>query len=757
MEKRFPEPAAAMIAPAVNENDSQTPKYWFDQAVAAQFDYMPAYHTYLRALRPRTDAMHEFGRECAATKRYETEVPLFLFEVLKQIGILRREAGDETYRGPGVYDLIKETLTGTADSPARKNGEHHRPRRWVQSYHLRAAILAGQPKDVVALDQELGDQLDLSVFDYSQIRHKIYISRAYALTSNVGAQVRKAEDLIKTPELRAEPKNADDAWRLLNAVAEKCTQPRAKAFFSARIEELAWERKLHDGKTVLLKFEEGLPTWRPDGNAWKVIDPLTIEGDSGDKGGGLMLLSAARFSPPYVVEADVETLRSDKKSFLPGIMFGSQVADGQSLQRGRVVWANQHGVGAVIPGRAPRGLQGDYLKKVNRVTVFVWPREFIFYVNGKKHPGLEYAKGEGFLGLGSPRWIAASGKARVSNVSVRKLTGPPPDWFKKSPRVVEFYSDAILHHPELFDAYQQRGEAHFKLNQFAPALRDFLKHRELTGEPNRVEFGRVLAAQGFYEEAIRAFEAALRDKKRVHTAALALASLYAGAADPKVRSVPKALEMARRAESTARFLHAGIPVAFAMAHAEAGEWDKAAEHMNRAVKAFGANEETASLRDQFARKQPYRMEHHPGGSTLDLISKIFHPSDPPRGAPTVKTPVPASERGRGGTYDLKLPGVAAELYAECAKMYGAKLNAKTAKQVKAGQPMPAPGGKPPSWRVVAPDAKPNEPWGVLVFVGPTKDGSPPRPDWLDALKRKRLIYAGPNESGKFQKNFYRHA
>jgi ankyrin repeat protein len=71
-------------------NEGETVRTWFDRAVSAQMDYPEAYKEMVLALRPRWGGSHgqmlEFGRECLATKRFDTDVPLFYLYALRQIG-----------------------------------------------------------------------------------------------------------------------------------------------------------------------------------------------------------------------------------------------------------------------------------------------------------------------------------------------------------------------------------------------------------------------------------------------------------------------------------------------------------------------------------------------------------------------------------------------------------------------------------------------------------------------------------------------
>jgi hypothetical protein len=90
-------------------------RLWFDRAVKARFDYMPAYSAYLWALRQHWGGGNEeilaFGHACAATKRYDTGVPHFLFNVIDDIG--DGDDGRGTYSIPSVADDVIAVHKGT--------------------------------------------------------------------------------------------------------------------------------------------------------------------------------------------------------------------------------------------------------------------------------------------------------------------------------------------------------------------------------------------------------------------------------------------------------------------------------------------------------------------------------------------------------------------------------------------------------------------------------------------------------------------
>jgi len=60
-------------------------RFWFDEAVQAEFNYLPAYYDLAWALRPRwggsPEKMMAFGDECLQTERFDTDVPLMFHSI----------------------------------------------------------------------------------------------------------------------------------------------------------------------------------------------------------------------------------------------------------------------------------------------------------------------------------------------------------------------------------------------------------------------------------------------------------------------------------------------------------------------------------------------------------------------------------------------------------------------------------------------------------------------------------------------------
>lgn len=120
----LPEAPQRVIAPSLLDNTPgrATPRFWFDQAVAAQIDANGAHEDMLSTLRPRAGGSHEqmldFGLECLRTGRFDTEVPNTFFRALRAI---QDEGGD--LRGLiSRGNLADEVRQAFAESEREKSG-----------------------------------------------------------------------------------------------------------------------------------------------------------------------------------------------------------------------------------------------------------------------------------------------------------------------------------------------------------------------------------------------------------------------------------------------------------------------------------------------------------------------------------------------------------------------------------------------------------------------------------------------------------
>jgi hypothetical protein len=145
-----PAAAADMIEVAMGESNKTEMRHWFDRAVAAQFDFEPAYDKLTWGLRPRWFGSHEemltFGRECIATNRFDTCVPYRYINIVREIASEQKDP-NTIYKQHEIIDPARQTLD-------RYLKMHDPP--FAKSYgHTLAAIIAYKAGDLRSARQEM--------------------------------------------------------------------------------------------------------------------------------------------------------------------------------------------------------------------------------------------------------------------------------------------------------------------------------------------------------------------------------------------------------------------------------------------------------------------------------------------------------------------------------------------------------------------------------------------------------------------------
>ncbi len=168
---------------------------WFDRAVKAEFDYIPAYNSMLYYARPRWGGSHEemlqFGRECLATKRFDTRVPGIFFEAITKIALDSGKDWKEVFRKDGV-DADIEQYFGQA-IPAAEEPER---RRSLQTQYVMSLWAAGRYEEAWKQAQDLGADLDNAAFCRFPTTRYHMLRDLAIMASPKGEDIRKADALI---------------------------------------------------------------------------------------------------------------------------------------------------------------------------------------------------------------------------------------------------------------------------------------------------------------------------------------------------------------------------------------------------------------------------------------------------------------------------------------------------------------------------------------------------------------------------------
>lgn len=263
----YPEAASDIIGVATGQNDRAALRNWFNKSVQAQFDFLEAYETYIYALQPswlgNQQMMYAFGKECAATNRYDTRVPEILL-------LATDDADGETggtlsfWRIPGVFESAREVLTHYAESPALAA----RKGFYYSELAGRAWELHRYDDAKAALDK-VGEQPDA---DGMLEAHAI----AARATAGIAAMTGDSKDELKKAESAQTTGDIDSAIAAYDA-AKQSLKPNdpASVWIRGRDQELHWEKQFATGTWVnLVPTDPDAPGW------WNNNGKLTSDGQS---------------------------------------------------------------------------------------------------------------------------------------------------------------------------------------------------------------------------------------------------------------------------------------------------------------------------------------------------------------------------------------------------------------------------------------------------------------------------------------------
>jgi len=383
LDRSCPEAPARMIEVATTgfAPDSLGERYWFDQAVAAQFDWADAYSLLRNGLHPKwggsLSALYAFGLECKATERYDTDVPYGFIQCLLNMGNID-EAALRYWSRPGVYDEAHEVLERVmAEERAAAD------RRWYLSLEAGMAWRANRMAECRALLERLGYDPDPDAIRHAKVTSRELLDEAIVRSTDAWPLVQEGDaamlvawydDAVKAYEAAGRAGGAEDV-RLQEVLRDRLATAQLMRHFAT-------------GAWTPFVFERGFPGWRIRQGAWQVAGPRAVK--AGPKPDGLYLLCQAPFGSRWELRGriDASSLGRYEKSNL-GILFhyGDYVPESDSHsaflypRRGELVirrrYENETAVRAAVAKKARGQIAYD-------VHLQVWGREAVIIVNGEQ-------------------------------------------------------------------------------------------------------------------------------------------------------------------------------------------------------------------------------------------------------------------------------------------------------------------------------------------------------------------------------------
>ncbi|QNN20814.1 DUF4034 domain-containing protein [Planctomycetales bacterium ZRK34] len=259
----WPEAAARLIPVAMaGATPNQSPRYWFDAAVKAQFDYRPAYKSLRWALRPRWGGsyaqMVALGQECVGTGRFDTDVPGTMLAVYRDLVSELGDSHERVTKIPTLFGALDHMFEGYAKSEvlSQRARDMNQSRRAALSWRFGRYNAAGK------MLRQLGDRAQFVEFKAFGGDPAEAPGECFARSGDVAEATMQADDLLDDGEYD----RASEAYQKL-AREHADVEPLAR-YLTLRADEAAKLSDFHVGRRVAIQPDADYHHWRIIDGRW---------------------------------------------------------------------------------------------------------------------------------------------------------------------------------------------------------------------------------------------------------------------------------------------------------------------------------------------------------------------------------------------------------------------------------------------------------------------------------------------------------
>lgn len=291
----YPEAPSHLVDVAMcgNTPENESPRFWFDKAVAAQFDYGPAYYWMTNSLLPRwggsAGELYDFAKECAKTGRFDTNVPARFFGIMNYA--TNRTDGDPSYaQKPEIPQLFKTVCDGYAKTEYGGSSA-----KW-KSLWAAYACRTGRYEDARKTLDELGEHVEKSEFSNYNVDFEDALGAVHLCTSPAAQDGRRVESLKKAGK-------TEEAHALYKKLAQNPTGDKAvDKYLKKEVVLLGFAASYKKHIWTALKPSDDFTAWFSSGSWTLEEDGISSKLDS-DYG---LLIYNERFDNWFELEADME-------------------------------------------------------------------------------------------------------------------------------------------------------------------------------------------------------------------------------------------------------------------------------------------------------------------------------------------------------------------------------------------------------------------------------------------------------------------
>lgn len=267
LEPKRPEAAGYMITAMLASGGGRSAmRQWFDRAVQAETDYLPAYDNYIVILFPvwggDDGSRQAFGVECLQTRRFDTRVPGYYLDAIEAVA-KRDPVPRATFRQPGCYENLMALMDGyehQADAP--RGADYWESRKAVYAWACGRAPAAAE---ILAA---LGDRFDASGLQYFGTDSRRFLEEVWTQSGTHAGEYRSAVASLAAGDSGAARQTIENVLTAMSA--EDPARPYFQRLASRCDAADAWKQgawvALMSPDTIAWECTTG--GWNYDGQNW---------------------------------------------------------------------------------------------------------------------------------------------------------------------------------------------------------------------------------------------------------------------------------------------------------------------------------------------------------------------------------------------------------------------------------------------------------------------------------------------------------
>jgi len=413
----WPESAAKMITVAMAGYlpEDETPRLWFNRAVAAELDYIPAYTTLLWSLMPRWGGSHQqlyaLGRECLDTGRFDTEVPFVYFRAFNNI-VTDIGSTYDYYKTPGVFEDLQTLADGYLAESTRQDDQN-----WFRSFKVAAAVRCGRWTEAKQFLDEVTGEPDVDAFARFALKPSDWIGEIHARASEY------ADDVAEAEQLRADGKFGEAKATYEKLASRDGERKEVQTFFRGRMKGLEFDDLFARGDWATIPIDSQLNGWRVLGGKWTVDEKGRLVAEPQEN--GLRLIYEKNIGPRFELRGEMVFVKRPYNKAHLGVFFGQ--ANGRMTNALQLLFDDD--AAAVLRGGRAVAQNPVDIKKTNTFRIERWDNTISAYVNDRRVADTVEIESDGPLetelfALGGNYWYDGP-VLRYEGLEIRKLSEAP--------------------------------------------------------------------------------------------------------------------------------------------------------------------------------------------------------------------------------------------------------------------------------------------------------------------------------------------